>query len=68
MLHNTSQKSLQPEMVMNLSIHLDANLNHEMVEKVEEIQIKPTIEPKSLNVYYGDFLAVRDVDITIQKQ
>ncbi len=52
---------------MNLSIHLDTSINHAGVEKIEKEQIVPAIEARSLNVYYGDFLAVRDIDITIQK-
>jgi phosphate transport system ATP-binding protein len=52
---------------MNLSIHLDTSINHAGVEKIEKEQIIPAIEARSLNVYYGGFLAVRDIDITIQK-
>ena len=53
---------------MNLSIRLDTTLNHAVVDEIEEEQIIPAIEARSLNVYYGDFLAVREIDITIQKQ
>jgi phosphate transport system ATP-binding protein len=53
---------------MNLSIHLDTTPDHTMVDEIIENQVVPAIEAKSLNVFYSDFLAVRDVDITIQKQ
>jgi phosphate transport system ATP-binding protein len=53
---------------MNLDIHLDTKLNHAVVDQIEEEHVVPAIEAISLNVYYGDFLAVRDVDISISKQ
>jgi len=53
---------------MNLSIHLDTTPDHTVVDEIIENQVVPAIEAKSLNVFYSDFLAVRDVDITIQKQ
>jgi phosphate transport system ATP-binding protein len=53
---------------MNLDIHLDTQLNHPVIEEIEEHQIIPAIGTKSLNVFYDDFLAVRDVNLTIEKQ
>ena len=53
---------------MNLSIHLDTKINHAVVQEIENGDTVPAIEAKSLNVYYADFLAVREVDIAIQKQ
>jgi len=53
---------------MNLSIHLDTTVNHAVVQEIEDDNLVPAIEAISLNVYYADFLAVREVDIAIQKQ
>jgi phosphate transport system ATP-binding protein len=53
---------------MNLDIHLNTQLNHPVIEEIEEHQIIPAIGTKSLNVFYDDFLAVRDVNLTIEKQ
>ena len=51
---------------MNLSIHLDTTVNQAIV--TEETKDFHAVEAKALNVYYGDFLAIRDVDLDIQKQ
>jgi len=53
---------------MNLGIHLDTTINHTTVDEIEEPDIVYAIEANGLNVYYGDFLAVQDVDLDIQKQ
>lgn len=53
---------------MNLDIHLETTLNNSVLEQVGGNQIVPAIEAKSLNVRYGEFLAVQDVDIAIEKQ
>jgi phosphate transport system ATP-binding protein len=50
---------------MNLSVHLDATVNQTIVTETNEFH---AIEAKSLNVFYGDFLAIRDVELDIQKQ
>ena len=51
---------------MNLSIHLDTSVNHAVA--TEEMEQYQAIESRALNVYYGDFLAIRDVNLDIQKQ
>lgn len=51
---------------MNLSIHLDTSVNHAVV--AEEMEEYHAIESRALNVFYGDFLAIRDVNLDIQKQ
>lgn len=53
---------------MNLDIHLETTLNNSVLEQVGGNQIVPAIEAQSLNVHYGEFLAVQDVDIAIEKQ
>ncbi len=53
---------------MNLSIHLDTSVNQTAVDTVQEINTIHAIEAQNLNVYYGDFLAVREVNLEIQKQ
>lgn len=53
---------------MNLSIHLDTSINLSALEETKELKIVPAIEAKDLNVFYDDFLAVHDVNLTIPKQ
>ena len=53
---------------MNLGIHLDTSINQTIVEETRETNIIHAIEAQGLNVFYGDFLAVRDIDLDIQKQ
>jgi phosphate transport system ATP-binding protein len=53
---------------MNLDIHIETNLKQSAINEAGENQIVPAIEAKSLNVRYGEFLAVEDVDIAIKKQ
>jgi phosphate transport system ATP-binding protein len=53
---------------MNLSIQLDAPVNHTVVEDSKETDVLHAIEAQGLNVFYGDFLAVRDIDLDMQKQ
>jgi phosphate transport system ATP-binding protein len=53
---------------MNLSIQLDAPVNHTVVEASKETDVLHAIEAQGLNVFYGDFLAVRDIDLDMQKQ
>jgi phosphate transport system ATP-binding protein len=53
---------------MNLSILLDTSINLSALEETKELKIVPAIEAKDLNVFYDDFLAVHDVNLTIPKQ
>ncbi|MBE9473853.1 MAG: phosphate ABC transporter ATP-binding protein, partial [Chloroflexi bacterium] len=53
---------------MNLGIHLDTTVNQTIIEEIKEPDIIHAIEAKDLNVFYGDFLAVREVDLVIQAQ
>jgi phosphate transport system ATP-binding protein len=53
---------------MNLSIHLDTAFNHTVVESVKDSRIIPAIEARNLDISYGDFLAVQDVDLKIHRQ
>ena len=53
---------------MNLGIHLDTSINQTIIEETRETNIIHAIEAQGLNVFYGDFLAVRDIDLNIQKQ
>ena len=53
---------------MNLSIHLDTTFNQSVIEKTAETAFAHAIEAQDLNVYYGNFLAVRDINLEIQKQ
>jgi phosphate transport system ATP-binding protein len=53
---------------MNLSIHLDTSINQSIVEEIQESNIVHAIEAVGLNVFYGDFLAVKNIDLEIQKQ
>ena len=50
---------------MNLSVHLDTTVNQTIVTETNEFH---AIEAKALNVFYRDFLAIRDVELDIQKQ
>lgn len=52
---------------MNLSIHLETTNNYAVVENTVETNITHAIEAKDLSVYYGDFLAVKDINLDIQK-
>lgn len=52
---------------MNLSIHLETTNNYAVVENTVETNITYAIEAKDLSVYYGDFLAVKDINLDIQK-
>jgi phosphate transport system ATP-binding protein len=53
---------------MNLSIHLDTSVNHAVVESVIDTDMIPAIEARNLNISYGDFLAVRDVNLKIYRK
>jgi phosphate transport system ATP-binding protein len=52
---------------MNLSIHLETTTNHTVAEETVETKVTHAIEAKDLSVYYGDFLAVRDINLDMQK-
>ena len=52
---------------MNLSIQLDTTTNHAVIEEAIETNVTHAIEAQDLSVYYGDFLAVRDINLDIQK-
>lgn len=52
---------------MNLSIHLETTNNYAVVENTVETNFTYAIEAKDLSVYYGDFLAVKDINLDIQK-
>ena len=53
---------------MNLSLQLDTNVNHAVIEESIEQDITHAIEAQDLSVYYGDFLAVRDINLNFQKK
>ncbi len=53
---------------MSLSIHLTTPINQTIVKESIASDVTHAIEAQDLSVYYGDFLAVRDINIDIQKK